>query len=187
MKILSFAAAALLLIATPCVSALAADSSIQLSHGWTRATPPNAPSGGGYIEITNKGNAPDRLIGVKTPAAKRAEVHEMSMKDGVMVMREVKGGIEIPAGATVTLKPGSYHLMFMKLTSPFKQGSMLPVTLTFAHAGDISTKLMVEKMGAKSMEGHDTMGHGDMKGDGMGEMKMKDGEMDHSKHGMKAD
>ena len=63
------------------------------------------------MKITNTGTTPDRLVGGATEVAKRFEIHEMSMDGGVMKMRELANGLEIPPGATVELKPGSYHLM----------------------------------------------------------------------------
>ncbi len=41
------------------------------------------------MKITNNGKTPDRLIGGSAPFAKRFEVHEMAIVDGVMKMREL--------------------------------------------------------------------------------------------------
>eukprot|EP01034_Spumella_vulgaris_P006098 gene6098-7760_t len=88
---------------------------LEIEHPWTRATAPTAKTGGGFLTITNKGTTPDRLIAARSPVSLKVEVHEMKMDGSVMRMREVDGGIEIPPGATVTLKPGGYHIMFMEL------------------------------------------------------------------------
>src|SRR5258708_24723635 len=77
---------------------------LQISQPWARATPKGAAVAGGYLKITNTGTAPDRLLGGSTDIAKRFEVHEMSIDKGVMKMRELKSGLEIPPGATVELK-----------------------------------------------------------------------------------
>src|SRR6185503_11771919 len=74
---------------------------IAIDHPWTRATPKNAPVAGGYLKITNTGTTPDRLTGGSVEVAKRFEIHEMKMDGGVMKMRELKDGLDIPAGATV--------------------------------------------------------------------------------------
>src|SRR5690606_11444702 len=79
---------------------------IEIEAPWTRATPGGAKVAGGYLMITNKGSAPDRLIGGSATVAGRLEVHEMSVVDGVMRMRPLKDGLEIAPGATVELKPG---------------------------------------------------------------------------------
>src|SRR5262245_8568254 len=84
-----------------------------IAHPWTRATPKSATVAGGYLTITNTGSAPDRLTGGSAEVARKFEIHEMSMDGGVMKMRELKNGVEIPPGATVELKPGSYHIMMM--------------------------------------------------------------------------
>ena len=94
-----------------------------LKHPWTRATAKGAEMGGGFVTIVNTGNEADRLTGGSFALAGRAEVHEMKMEGDVMKMRQLEGGLDIPAGATVELKPGSYHLMFMKLTAPLEAGT----------------------------------------------------------------
>jgi copper(I)-binding protein len=90
----------------------------------------------------------------------------MAVNDGVMTMRPVEGGVAIPAGETVALQPGSYHIMFMGIAEPFTEGSRVPVVLTFEKAGDVAVELAVEKMGAKAPGGdkmdHDSMSHGSM-------------------------
>lgn len=167
MKLLKTLAAAAML-AVVASAAQAEDvtlGDLTLSKTWTRATPPKAMAGGGFVEITNSGTEADRLIAASSAAAKKVELHEMAVTDGVMVMRQKEGGIEVPAGETIALKPGGLHIMFMGLNAPFKEGTEVPVVLTFEKAGDVEIKLAVEKMGAKGMD-HGKMGHGDMKKDG---------------------
>src|SRR5258708_16337365 len=84
---------------------------LEIGHPWTRATAPTAPTGGGFLTITNAGPTPDRLIAVKSAAADKVEVHEMKMDGNVMRMRALDQGIEIPPGATVELKPGGFRVM----------------------------------------------------------------------------
>ena len=121
---------------------------LQIDQPWARATPPSAPAGGGFLKITNTGTAPDRLISASSPAADMVQVHEMKMDGNVMRMREVEKGLEIPAGGTVTLAPGGFHLMMMGLKGPLKQGTTVPVTLVFEKAGQIDVQLSVEGLGA---------------------------------------
>ena len=127
--------------------------SLEISQPWTRATPATAQTGGGFLTITNKGTTPDRLIAARSPASNKVEVHEMKMDGNVMKMRELEKGLEIPAGATVTLKPGGYHIMFMGLKAPLAKDSKVPVTLVFEKAGSIDVELKVEAIGAAS-SGH---------------------------------
>ena len=123
---------------------------LEISQPWTRATPPTAPTGGGFLTVTNKGTTPDRLVAVRSPASDKVEVHEMKMDGNVMRMREVEKGLEIPAGATVTLKPGGFHIMFMGLKAPFAKDTKVPLTLVFEKAGSLDVELAVEALGASA-------------------------------------
>jgi copper(I)-binding protein len=122
---------------------------IEVSNPWARATPKNASIGGAFMTITNKGSEPDRLIGIASPVAGRAEVHQMSMNNGVMSMRPVSGSLEIKAGQTVELKPESFHVMLIGLKQPLTQGERVKATLEFAKAGKIEVEYTVESMGAQ--------------------------------------
>ena len=159
-----FAIAALIAAATlpaftpPAFAADVTAGNLTLSGAWTRATPPRARAGGGFLTIANSGEV-DRLVSASSPVSTRTEIHEMAVQDGVMKMREMAEGIEVPAGGTLELKPGGYHMMFLELAGPFKEGESVPVTLTFEKAGAVEVSLKVEKMGAKGMSGHG-MGHG---------------------------
>lgn len=125
-----------------------------LSAPWARATPKGAKVGGGYLSIRNTGGADDRLIGGALAPAKRVEVHTMTMDDGVMRMREVKGGLEIKAGQTVDLKPGGYHLMFMNLERPLQAGERIKGELRFEKAGAVSVEFEVRSLAGQSGHGH---------------------------------
>jgi hypothetical protein len=118
-----------------------------IDHPWTRATPKSATVAGGYLKITNTGSTPDRLIGGSADVARKLEVHEMSMAGGVMKMRQLTNGVEIPAGATVELKPGSYHIMMMNLSHPLAKGDKVKGSLTFEKAGKVDVEFTVEGLG----------------------------------------
>ncbi|MDE2603577.1 MAG: copper chaperone PCu(A)C [Bradyrhizobium sp.] len=120
-----------------------------ISQAWSRATPKGAKTGGGYLNIENKGSAPDRLIGGSADFAGSVQVHEMSMEGSVMKMRSVEKGLTIEPGKTVKLAPGGYHLMMMDLKAPLKQGEKVPVTLEFERAGKVTVSLDVLGAGAK--------------------------------------
>jgi copper(I)-binding protein len=140
------------LFAVLAIPALALDyklGAIEIGQPWARATPPTAESGGGFLVITNTGTTPDRLIAVKSPAADKVEIHEMKMDGNIMRMRELEKGIEIPPGATVELKPGGFHVMFMGLKAPFTKDAKVPATLVFEKAGSIDVELLVQAMGAQ--------------------------------------
>jgi len=144
------------------VEAAAADftvGAIQIGNPWTRATPKGADVAGGYMTLSNKGTAPDRLIGGSSPVAARFEFHRMAVEDGVMKMRPVEGGLEVKPGETVELKPGSFHIMLMGLKQPLEKGQKVKGTLVFEKAGKVDIEYTVEALGAASSapSGH---GHG---------------------------
>ncbi|MER8633697.1 copper chaperone PCu(A)C [Mesorhizobium opportunistum] len=126
---------------------------LEIGHPWSRATPAGAKVAGGYFTITNKGSAPDRLLSISSDVSEKAELHEMGVKDGVMTMRPVAGGLEIPAGGKVALAPGGYHLMFIGLKRQPKQGEKFSATLTFEKAGTVNVEFAVEGMGG-GMDDH---------------------------------
>jgi copper(I)-binding protein len=133
--------------------------SIQIGNPWTRATPKGADIGGAYMTLSNKGTAPDRLIGGSSPVAGRFELHLMTVEDGVMKMRPVDGGLEVKPGATVELKPGSFHIMLIGLKQPLEKGQKVKGTLVFEKAGTVEIEYAVEALGASAPApgGH---GHG---------------------------
>jgi copper(I)-binding protein len=121
--------------------------SLEIEHPWSRATPAGATVAGGYFTIINEGSAPDRLLSISSDVSEKAELHEMGVKDGVMTMRPVAGGLEVPAGGKVALSPGGYHLMFIGLKRQPKQGEKFAATLTFEKAGTVAVEFAVEGMG----------------------------------------
>lgn len=121
---------------------------IEIDRPWSRATPRGAKVASGYVKITNTGTTPDRLVGASFALSAKSELHEMSMDQGVMKMRGLKDGLEIKPGATVELKPGSYHLMFLDLTRALAKGDRVKGTLTFEKAGAVEVEYVVEAIGA---------------------------------------
>lgn len=157
------AVAASLLFVDPAAAHSVKIGQIEITDLWTRATPPRAPAAGGFLTITNLGDEADRLIAVSSPAAEIGEVHEMKVEDGVMTMRALEDGLEIPAHSSVTLAPGGYHIMFIDLKEPIVAGTDVPVTLTFEKAGVLETVLHAEPIGAPGPKGgHGEMDHGKM-------------------------
>ena len=127
---------------------------LTLTGAFTRATLPNAPVAGGFLTIANAGAEADRLVAVSVDFAKEGQIHEMAMEGDVMKMRQLPDGLVIPAGETVTLEPGGYHLMFMGLSRALVEGETVPVTLTFEKAGDVTIDLPVAGAAADAPAGH---------------------------------
>ena len=126
---------------------------LQVANPWTRATPKGSMVAGGYMVITNKGAAADRLLGGSTTVANRFEVHRMATENGVMTMRPVEGGLEIKPGESVELKPGSFHIMLMGLKQPLEKGQHIKGTLEFEKAGKVDIEYTVEAIGATPAQG----------------------------------
>jgi copper(I)-binding protein len=169
-RLLRRMAGALFLAAPQLVAAQAASAqsgAIVVDRPWSRATPAGAKVAAGYLTIANRGAAADTLMSVTAAdVTDRAEIHEMSMANGVMSMHPVTGGLKVPAGGSVTFKPGAFHLMFQDLKHPLKQGEHFSATLTFAKAGPVPLTFSVQGIGATGPSG-------------MGEMKMDHTKMDH--------
>lgn len=100
---------------------------------------------GAFMSIVNAGQEADRLLGASSDVAAIVEVHETSMKDGVMSMQKVDV-IEIPAGQFVELKHGSYHIMLINLTRDLAAGDVFEITLQFERAGEIVVPISVAEM-----------------------------------------
>jgi periplasmic copper chaperone A len=124
-------------------SASATVGDITVSNGWAKATLPGQPAGGGFVTLANKGATADALISVTSPVSSNVQIHEMSMDSDVMKMRELINGLAIPAGATVEMKPGGFHIMFMDLKEAFKEDKIVKVTLKFTRAGEVTLDLPV--------------------------------------------
>lgn len=102
--------------------------SVEVKDAWVRGTVPAQKATGAFMDITGKSAA--RLVAVESNVAGVVEIHNMTMKDGVMRMFPVDG-IDVPAGKTVKLAPGGYHVMLMSLKQQMKVGERIPLKLTF--------------------------------------------------------
>ena len=129
---------------------------LEIKHPWSRATLPGAKVATGYLIVKNNGATPDRLVSITAEIAGKAEIHEMSVTDGVMSMRPLKDGLEIPASGEVKLEPGSYHIMFMDLKAPAVEGVKFKGTLAFEKAGTVAVEFAVDKAAG----GEDHSSHG---------------------------
>ena len=108
------------------ILSLTALADVTVKEPWARGTVAGQMASGAFMELTSSDNA--TLLGASSPAAGVVEVHEMSMDNGVMKMRPVPR-LNLPAGQSVALKPGGYHIMLMDLKKPLKKGESVPLTL----------------------------------------------------------
>jgi copper(I)-binding protein len=128
--------------------ALPAWAQVSAEQPWTRATPPGAKTGAGFMQLKNAGAA-DRVVGASSPVAGRVEMHITVREGDVMKMREVKG-FDIPANGSFALKPGGAHLMLMDLKRPIKKGEKVPLTLKLEKGGELKLELTAEETGARA-------------------------------------
>ena len=144
-------AAALAILLT---AATAFAQNTMVSDPWARASPGAVKNGAAFMTIMSHGEA-DRLVSASAPVSEAVELHAHINDNGVMRMRKIPA-IDVPAGETVTLKPGGLHVMFIGLKAPLTQGESFPLALNFEKAGTITVQVPIKKVGDM---GHG-MGHG---------------------------
>ena len=133
MKLKSLLTASALTLASLTVCA-----QVEVQNAWARATVKGQSATGAFMLITAKEGT--KLVGGSSPVAGVTQVHEMKMEGGVMKMAEVKGGLDLPAGKTVELKPGGYHVMLMDLKEPLAKDTTFALTLVFKDAKGVESK-----------------------------------------------
>ena len=139
---------ATLLLATPTLAHETMVGDLQIIHPHIPQPSATAMTAGGFVSITNTGTEADRLIGVESDIAAKVQLHESKVDaNGVGTMAHVEM-IEIPAGGTVALAHGGYHIMFMGLTGPLTEGQLVKVTLIFEQAGRAEVEFMVDPPGS---------------------------------------
>ena len=125
------------------LSVMAQAGDIVVSGEWARPILIAGRPGGAFFHIKNNGGEADKLVGASSSIASRVEIHTHNMVDGVMKMRQVEGGLEIPAGGEVELKPGSYHIMLFETDNKYAPGDKIDLQLQFEKAGTIEKTLEV--------------------------------------------
>lgn len=122
---------------------------VTVTEAWVRGTVATQKATGAFMKIRSSEDA--KLVAAASPAATIVEVHEMSMKDNVMSMRAVDE-LPLPAGKTVELRPGGYHVMLIDLAGPLAAGDKVPVTLTIVgkdgRKSTLEVRAEVRAMGA---------------------------------------
>lgn len=133
---------------------------VAIEQPWARASV--GRNGAAYFTVVNRGTADVSLVGVAADVARRVELHTHKMDGGIVRMRPIEY-IVVPAGSSVTLKPGGHHVMLMGLKTSLKEGDSFPLTATFEKAGKIRVTVKVGKIGAVGPADHmhPTDGHDD--------------------------
>ena len=156
----------LALTALPVVAQPAAGSPVKVEAAWIRATVPGQSGTGAFMRLTAQ--EPMSLVGLTSPVAAVAEVHEMKLEGDVMRMRAI-ASLALPAGQAVELKPGGYHLMLMDLKAPLKADTRVPLTLVLRDAKGTERRVELQvpvatrapgKAGESGHGGHGAHGSG---------------------------
>ncbi|MDD2925995.1 copper chaperone PCu(A)C [Rhodoferax sp.] len=158
MKLTSLMTAAALALVS--FGAAAHGEAVEVNNAWARATVKGQMATGAFMTLKAKDGA--KLVGGSSPVAGVTQVHEMKMDAGVMKMAEVKGGLELPAGKAVELKPGGYHIMLMDLKAPLLKDSTVPLTLVFKDAKGVESKLELKVPVSANPPAMDHSMHGNM-------------------------
>jgi copper(I)-binding protein len=137
--------AALVLVAALGACGTPAGPQIQVEDVWARPAASMAESGtgGAFMLLRNAGGEADRLVAAQCGVAAAVEIHETTMDGGVMKMRPVEGGLTVPAGGQVELKPGGYHVMLIGLTQDLKEGDRFQLVLQFEKSGTLTVEAVV--------------------------------------------
>ncbi len=160
-------AAALITVGALAALAQAAEPKIGLTNAWARPTLGAGRTTAAYVTIVNEGTAADRLTAADAPGVASVEIHTAGMENGVMRMRRLEG-LDIPAGDTVTMAPGGYHIMLIDVEEPIQAGTSVPLTLTFETSGSMTVEAPVSMSPPNStgdepadgMSDHQGMTHG---------------------------
>ncbi len=122
-----------------CLLTTATAQTVDVKNAWVRSSVQGQKATGAFMTLTAKDGA--KLVSASSPVAGLVELHEMTMDGDIMRMREVPGGLDLPAGKAVDLKPGGYHIMFLDLKAALPASSTVPLTLVFKDAKGVESKV----------------------------------------------
>lgn len=151
------ALAALLLSAAPALAA-----GVEVHEAYAISSMPGARSGAAFMIIHNHGGPDDRLLAARSPAAERVEIHTHVMEDGIARMTRVEEPLALPADGEIVMERGGLHVMFLGLTESWDDGDIVPLTLVFEKAGEITIEVPVDldRMDGEEPGGASGMDHG---------------------------
>lgn len=135
------------------INVVAFAAPIEITHGYVRETIPGTTISAAYMEIKNTTNKPIQLLSVSSNVSQRIELHEHSMSDGMMKMRQVDS-ILVPANDRVVLQPSGFHVMIFDLHTPLKQGQELAFLFTFDEQLTVAVNLPVKSIKQRQSHQH---------------------------------
>ncbi len=148
------------------LASLPALAQTSVKDPWVRGTVAQQKATGAFFQISSASGG--RLLSASSPAAGVVEIHEMTMDGSTMKMRALPTGLDLPAGQTVELKPGGYHVMLLDLKAPLKAGDSVDLSLVVegkdGRKETIAVKAPVKALGATPADAKG--GHGGHGGQG---------------------
>jgi periplasmic copper chaperone A len=124
-----------------------------IADAWVRLPAATGRPAAAYFTIQG-GSVPDRLMGISSPLAVRSELHDMAMKDGVMTMAEIKGGVDVPRSDDLEFKPGGKHAMLFDVSPKVTAGKTIPLTFSFASGATLSFEAKAVAAGDEDPHAH---------------------------------
>ena len=141
-----------ILLSSQSFSETIAFKGLVLSDFWIKKVIANNNITTGYIKIENKNEKNERLISVVSDFSKRIEIHDMYIKNNVMIMKHLEQGVLIKSNSQLDFKPGSLHIMFIDLTKSLKKTKLQKVKFNFKNAGSIVVNMPIMDNRKKSNE-----------------------------------
>lgn len=141
------------------LASLNANAGVEIHSPWIRATAPAQSIAGGFMKIRSTEQV--TLTKLNSKQAGAVEIHETYVTDGIARMRLVRS-LNIPVGNGIELKPGSYHLMFIDIKQEYKEGMLIPLTMTFKYPSKKTTHINIDipvKKGGEDADNHDHHHH----------------------------
>ena len=114
-----------------------------ISDFWIKAAIGNHKMTSGYLTIENTNNFDEHLVSLTSEISKKTQIHDMVVQNDIMKMKNLEGGVLIKAYSKVSFRPGSYHIMFMKLKKPIIVMNKYQVTLRFKNSGSVIIEMPV--------------------------------------------
>lgn len=134
-----------LLIAAAQVACAAASAEVVIEAGYVRAMPPGVPNSAAFMTLRNSGDADVVIDGGSSDVAGRVEIHNHVHEHGMMSMRRVDK-LVVPAGASVVLEPGGFHLMLFEMRKPLKPGDTVNLVLSSGNKPVVDAELPVQSV-----------------------------------------
>lgn len=118
---------------------------LTIDNAMARAVPPTAKMSAAFMTLTNNANTDLAVLSAESSVAKAVELHNNTMSDGKMKMRQVNQ-IDLPANQTTELKPGGLHVMLIGLNKALVEGETIDLTLNFSDGSSEALEIPIQQI-----------------------------------------